>query len=319
MAHPVEHVLDRAGLHRLARIHDGDAVAGLEDQPEIVRHEDHRRAEFLAEPLDQLDDAGLDGHVERRRRLVEQQQRRLRQQRHGDDDALLLATRQLVRIGAHHALGVRQAHGAHRLQRALVGLFLRHLVVQDRHFHQLLADLHGRVQAGHRLLVDHGDLVAADGAQLLRRQLAHVLAFELDRAADDLSDVGEVAHDAERHGRLAAAGFADDAHRLARLHRAGKVHDGRYLAAAREERDGQVLDFEDRCCGIPDGLVHGNLHQSFIDCSRSASARRLRPSTNDISAKVGGSAGWMNERSSRLASLIAVPQSGLSGARPRPK
>ena len=227
VAHPVEHILDRTGLDRFARIHHRDAVAGLEDQPEIVRHEDHRRAEFLAEPLDQLDDAGLDGNVERRRRLVEQEQRRLRQQRHGDHDALLLAAGELVRIGAHHALGIRQADGAHGLQRALVGLLLRHLVVQDRHFHQLLADLHGRVQAGHRLLVDHGDLIAADGAELLRRQFAHVLAFELDAAADDLPDIGEVAHDAERHGRLAAAGFADDAHRLARQHRAGKVHDGR--------------------------------------------------------------------------------------------
>ncbi len=61
------------------------------------------------------------------------------------------------------------------------------------------------------------------------------------------------------------------------------------------------------------------VHQSFIDCSRSESASRLRPSTNDISAIVGGSAGWMKERSRRLASLIAVPQSGLSGASPRPK
>ena len=49
------------------------------------------------------------------------------------------------------------------------------------------------------------------------------------------------------------------------------------------------------------------------------SASRLSPSTNDISAIVGGSAGWMKERSRRLASLIAVPQSGLSGARPRPE
>ena len=166
VAHPVEHVLDLAGLHRLAGIHDGDAVAGFEDEAEIVRHEDHRRAELLAEPLDQFDDAGLDRHVERGRRLVEQKQRRLRQQRHGDDDALLLAARKLVRVGPHHPLGIGQPHRPHHFQRALVGLFLRDLLVDDRDFHQLLADLHGRVQAGHRLLVDHGDLVAADLAQL---------------------------------------------------------------------------------------------------------------------------------------------------------
>ena len=163
MAHPVEDVLDRAGLHRLARIHHRDAVAGLQDQAEIVRDEDHRGAELLAEPLDQLDDAGLDGHVERRGRLVEQEQRRLRQQRHGDDDALLLAAGKLVRIGAHHALRIGQPHRASPFPaRACRPPRLRHLLVDQRHFHQLLADLHRRVQAGHRLLVDHGDLVAAD-------------------------------------------------------------------------------------------------------------------------------------------------------------
>ena len=40
---------------------------------------------------------------------------------------------------------------------------------------------------------------------------------------------------------------------------------------------------------------------------------------NLYTAIVGGNAGWMVWRRSRLASLIAVPQSGLSGARPRPK
>ena len=114
--HAVEDVLDLAGLDRLAGIHDRDAVAGLEDQAEIVRHEDHRRAELLAEPLDQLDDAGLDRHVERGRRLVEQKQRRLRQQRHGNDDALLLAAGKLVRIGAHHALRIGQAHRPHQFR-----------------------------------------------------------------------------------------------------------------------------------------------------------------------------------------------------------
>jgi hypothetical protein len=71
MAHLVEDVVDIAGFHRLARIHHRDPVAGLQDQAEIVRHEDHRRAEFLAEPLDQFDDTGLHRHVERGGGFVE--------------------------------------------------------------------------------------------------------------------------------------------------------------------------------------------------------------------------------------------------------
>jgi hypothetical protein len=78
------------------------------------------------------------------------------------------------------------------------------------------------------------------------------------------SDVGEVTHDAERHGRLAAAGFADDAHRFARHDRAGKVHDGRYLALAGEEGDRQILDLDDRLGGISNCLAHGSLQSLFF-------------------------------------------------------
>ena len=264
VAHAVEDVLDRAALDRLAGIHDGDAVAGLQDQPQIVRYEDHRRAVAVAEILHQVDDAGLHRHVERGGRFVEQEQRRLRQQRHCDDDALLLAAGELMRIGLHHPLGVGQAHRLQHLQGALVGLSLADLLVDQRHLHELLPDLHGGIEARHRLLVDHRDLRAAQAAQFRLRQLAHVAALELDAAADDLPDIGEVAHDAEGDGGFAAAGFPDDSHRLARHDRAGKVHDRRNLEVPGEEGDGEVLDLQDGGGGLRDGCVHGQLNPSSI-------------------------------------------------------
>ena len=98
-------------------IHDADAVAGLEDEPEIVRDVDHRRAEALRDVLDQFDDAGFDGDVERGGRLIEQQELRVGEQRHGDDDALLLAARKLVRIGVHDPLRIGQAHRLEQFDR----------------------------------------------------------------------------------------------------------------------------------------------------------------------------------------------------------
>jgi hypothetical protein len=71
------------------------------------------------------------------------------------------------------------------------------------------------------------------------------LPLNLMRPPTIFADVGQVAHDAERHRRLAAAGFADDAHRLARHDVAGEVHDGGDLAALGEEGDGEVLDLQD--------------------------------------------------------------------------
>ena len=97
VAHLIEDLCDRPGLDRLARVHHRDAVAGFQHQAEVVADEEHRRAEVAPEVLDQIDDPGLHGDVERRRRLVEDQERRPRHQRHGDDDALLLSAGELVR------------------------------------------------------------------------------------------------------------------------------------------------------------------------------------------------------------------------------
>src|SRR5262249_30794066 len=151
---------------------------------------------------------------------------------------------------------------------------------------------------------------------------AHVAALELDPPTDDLPDSGEVAHDAEGHCRLAATGLPDDAHRLARHDAAGEIHDRRDLARPGEERNGEVFDLQDGGGGLGGGVVHGCLRsQSFSDCSRSVSASRFRPSTSDMSENAGVRPCQINSRSCAtwLPSLIAVPQSGLSGPMPSPK
>ena len=111
MAHGAEHVADRAGLDRLARIHHRHLVAGLENEPEIVGDEQRRSAGAGGEVLDERDDARFHRDVERGGRLVEDEQLRVGKQRHRDDHALLLAAAELMRIGAHDALGIGQAHG----------------------------------------------------------------------------------------------------------------------------------------------------------------------------------------------------------------
>ena len=64
-----------------------------------------RRAELGLEPVDQLEDLRLHGHVERGRRLVGDQQLRLVDQRHRDHRALAHAAGELVRVGADAAFG----------------------------------------------------------------------------------------------------------------------------------------------------------------------------------------------------------------------
>ena len=48
-----------------AEIHDGDLVADVLDHAEVVRDEDVAQLELLAQVFQQVDDLGLDGHVQR--------------------------------------------------------------------------------------------------------------------------------------------------------------------------------------------------------------------------------------------------------------
>jgi hypothetical protein len=66
----VEEILRCCLLDDLAGIHDRDVVGGLRDDAHVVRDDDHRHRVFLAKLLEQVENAGLNRHVERCGRLV---------------------------------------------------------------------------------------------------------------------------------------------------------------------------------------------------------------------------------------------------------
>ena len=117
----------------------------------------------LLEILDELQDLGLDGHVEGRRRLVGDEQVRAVDERHGDHHALAHAARQLVRIGVDAALGGRDADALEHVDDFALGLLGVDLAVRAHRLDDLVADAIERMQAGHGVLEDHGQLVAAHG------------------------------------------------------------------------------------------------------------------------------------------------------------
>ncbi len=221
----LEHVADAAGLDQPSGIEHADAVAQPRYGAEVVADEQDRGAELAAQLAHQLEDGGLDGDVEAGGRLVHDQQRRLGHQRHGDDDALLLAAGQLVRIALHHCRRVGQPHLAEHGNRPRPRLCGVGLAVQHRHLDQLPADGHHRIEARHRVLVDHGETVAAQTAQLFCVHRRDVAALEQDAPAGDAEPAPQVLHDGECDRRLAAAGFTDEAVRLARCDRQAHVLD----------------------------------------------------------------------------------------------
>ena len=91
-------------LDDVAGVHDGDRVAVLRHDAEVVRDEDHRHAELVLELGEQREDLILDRDVERGRRLVGEQQPRPARDRDRDHHALAHAAGELVRVRAEARL-----------------------------------------------------------------------------------------------------------------------------------------------------------------------------------------------------------------------
>lgn len=76
------------------------------DQRQVVRNEDHGKAELGLKIVEQLDDLLLDGNVQSGRGLVADDQLGVAGKGHSDQDTLTLAAGKLVRIALERALGI---------------------------------------------------------------------------------------------------------------------------------------------------------------------------------------------------------------------
>ncbi len=108
----------------------------------------------------------------------------------------------------------------------------------------LVADGEHGVQAGHRLLEDHRDAVAADVAHLRRREVQQVPAVKFDVSGGDATWRRHKTHHRQRQNRLAAAAFTDDAKRAAPIDRDVDAVHRRDIAAGRTEHGAQAGDGE---------------------------------------------------------------------------
>src|SRR5690606_6309519 len=135
-----------------------------------------------------------------------------------------------------------------------------------------------------RFLEDHGDLAAADVAELILAQVEQIdlarFGLEQDLAAVDARGRGwdepEHAHGGDA---LAAARFAHDGDGLLRIDRKVRAVDGLDARAARVvEGDGEVVDAEER---FGDGFACGLVHLRALLGSKAS----RRPSPTKLSAR----------------------------------
>ena len=142
-------------------------------------------------------------------------------------------------------LGIRNAHHFQQLDGAGLALGIGHVrLVQHQHLGDLLADGHGGVQRGQRILKDHGDLRAADLEHLLFGEVGDIAAVEDDLAGVDSAADGQQTHDGLVRDGLAGAGLAHDGQRLALLQVEAHAANRLYDATVGVNGNVHVLDFQ---------------------------------------------------------------------------
>ena len=122
---------------------------------------DDGHTELSLQVGDELDDLRLDGDVQGGRRFVRNEQSRSADDGHRDHDSLPLTARELVWIVGEAALCVRDADHRQRLDGLPAGVGPCNLLVPPQRLGQLFADREHRVEAGHRVLENHRDVLSS--------------------------------------------------------------------------------------------------------------------------------------------------------------
>src|ERR1700722_4418295 len=109
-----------------------------------------------------------------------------------------------------------------------------------------------RIERGRRALRDIGDLRSTQRAPFVQADGADIRIAEYDVAADDMAVSARVPHRSEADGRLASAGFADEADHFPALELQRHVIDqNRAVAGVGAHGDAHAANVED------DGIIIG--------------------------------------------------------------
>src|SRR4029078_10578781 len=187
------------------------------------------------------------------------------------------------------------------------GLSIQVEVLLDR-LPELRPDREHRVEARHRVLEDHRDLLAADAAPGALREADELTAVELDAPRGDPGRPRQDPHRRERSNALAATGLADEAERLARTHVEGDSVDRVHEPPARPEAHPQVFDGEKR------RIAHVRPRSFGSSVSRKASPIKLNPITAITIAMPGKIARNGAVCRYRTVFVSIVPHSGVAGS-----
>src|SRR5690606_23549696 len=125
-------------------------------------------------------------------------------------------------------------------------MFAAHPLVQAQDLADLLLDRVERVERGHRLLEDHGDVVAANPAEICLVPVEQVFSLEQDLPGwMTCGGIGKQLEDRKRGNRLARSGLTDQRNRLSLADLERDAIDRQRLLLALRKGDGKLVDAEE--------------------------------------------------------------------------
>ena len=273
----VEELTSGCALEDLAGIHDVDAVAKSRDDREVVGDEYDGGAEVSLAFANEIEDLGLNGDVKRGRRFVGDEDLGPRDERHRDHDTLTHAAGELVGVAVNALGGFGNADFLKSVDGTKEGFLSGDRFVEEERLDELRGDAQEGVKRGHRVLEDHRDATAANGAQDAFVGREKVDTVEHRSAALDLAwRHGDEAEERVASNRFSTAGFADDADGLAFVEVEGDAIDGADDAVARVEVGFEIGDFQEWHRWPHFYRLKGEMTRIFsmsrwsmVDCSRS--------------------------------------------------
>ena len=219
--------VDRPDLDDSPQIHDGDAMADMAHNGEVVCDEDVGEAEIGLQVFEQIDDLCLNRDVEGRNGFVADDQPGVERECASDAEALALPARKFVGI-FFQGVGI-ETHAVKQVGDAFVAMAAVPVEVTQRLGNDITSP-HARIERRIRVLENdlHLPPIRAEG---VRRKPGDVGTVEQDFTSGRLDQAQE------RFGRrrFAAAGFADESQRFTRV-----------------EREGNAIDRPDRCAVSPE-------------------------------------------------------------------
>jgi hypothetical protein len=118
VARPPKDVESRPRFNDLTGIHHRDEIGHLRHHTHIVRHQQQGHPVLTLQLSEEVEDLGLDRHVESGRRLVSDEQPRPASDRCGNHDALSHPSGELVRVVTGTHIRIRDPHLREKFRRS---------------------------------------------------------------------------------------------------------------------------------------------------------------------------------------------------------